>query len=103
MSSVGLMAASSVEQSSVEMTATLAVTVTETLFLVPNSLFSFNLEEKGFMKILQAYKYSKTVVQSTTQSKGMAFVKGGRDHRGGRGGYNRGGRGDKSFDKYYWK
>ena len=29
-------------------------------------------------------KYSNTVVQRTMQSKGTAFVKGGRDHRGGR-------------------
>ena len=47
-SSVGLMAASAVEPPSVEMMATLAVTVTSTLFIVPNSLLSFNLEENGF-------------------------------------------------------
>ena len=36
------------------MTATLSVTVTVTLFLVTNSLLSFNLEENGSMKILRA-------------------------------------------------
>ena len=38
-SSVGPMAVFAVEPPSVEMTATLEVTVTSTLFLVPNSLF----------------------------------------------------------------
>ena len=52
-SSVGPMAALAVEPPSVEMTATSAVTLTATIFLVPNSLLSFNLEENGFMKILQ--------------------------------------------------
>ena len=42
-SSVGSMAASAVEPPSVEMTATSSVTVTVTLFLVPNSILSFNL------------------------------------------------------------
>ena len=54
LSSVGLMAASAVEPSSVGMMDTSAVTATANLFLVPNSLLSFNLEENGFMKILQA-------------------------------------------------
>ena len=45
--SVGPMAASAVEPPSIEMTATLSVTVTETLFLVLNSLLSFDLEENG--------------------------------------------------------
>ena len=53
-SSVGLMDASAVEPTSNEMTATSAVTVTSTLFLVPNSLLSFNREENGFIKILRA-------------------------------------------------
>ena len=52
-SSVGLVAALAVEPPSVEMTATSAVTLTATIFLVPNSLLSFNLEENGFMKILR--------------------------------------------------
>ena len=43
-SSVGLISASVVEPSSVGMMTTLAVTATATLFLVPNSLLSFNLE-----------------------------------------------------------
>ena len=47
--------------------------------------------------------YSKTVVQRTTQSEGMEFVQGGRGHRCERGRDNRGGRGNKSFDKEYWK
>ena len=49
------MAVSAVGPISVEMTATSAVTVKETLFLVTNSLSSFNLEGNGFMKILRAY------------------------------------------------
>ena len=53
-SSVGPMAASAVEPPSVEITTTLAVTITATLFIVPNSLLSFNLEENGFMNILRA-------------------------------------------------
>ena len=53
-SSVGPMDVSAVEPPSIEMEATLAVTVTETLFLVPNSIISFNLEENGFMKILRS-------------------------------------------------
>ena len=48
------MAASAVEPPSVDITATLTVIVTATIFLVPNSLLSFNLEENGFMKILRA-------------------------------------------------
>ena len=52
-SSVGLIAALAVEPPSVGMMATSTVTVTSTLFLVPNSLLSFNLEENGFMKILR--------------------------------------------------
>ena len=48
------MAALSVELPSVEITATFEVTVTATLFLIPNSLLSFNLEENGFIKILRA-------------------------------------------------
>ena len=52
-SSVGLMDASAVEPPSVGMMATSAITVTSTLFLVPNSLLSFNLEENGFIKILR--------------------------------------------------
>ena len=48
-------------------------------------------------------KYNKTVVQITTQSKGTAFVQGGRGHGGGRGRVNRGGRGNKPFEKWYWK
>ena len=44
-------------------------------------------------------KYSKTVVQRTTQSEGTAFVQGGRCHRRGRGRYNRVGRVDKPFNK----
>ena len=47
-SSVGSMNASVVELLFVDMTDTLAVTVTATLFLVPNSLLSFNIEENGF-------------------------------------------------------
>ena len=54
LSSVGTMAALAVEPPSVGMMATLAVTVTETLFLVSNSLLYFNLEKNGFMKILRA-------------------------------------------------
>ena len=53
-SSVGPMDVLAVEPPSIEMEATLAVTVTETLFLVPNSIISFNLEENGFMKILRS-------------------------------------------------
>ena len=44
---------SAVEPSSVGMMDTSAVTATANLFLVPNSLLSFNLEENGFMKILR--------------------------------------------------
>ena len=44
----------SVEPPYVEMTDKLAVTVTTNLFLVHNSLLSFNIEENGFMKIIQA-------------------------------------------------
>ena len=33
----------------------------------------------------------------------MAFVQGGRGHKGGRGRGDRFGRGNKPFDKYYWK
>ena len=44
------MDASEVEPQSVEMTATSEVTVTATLFLVPNSLLSFNLEETVLWK-----------------------------------------------------
>ena len=51
--SVRLMAALVVEPSSVEMMATSAVSVTATLFLVPNSLLSFNIEGNGFVKILR--------------------------------------------------
>ena len=47
------MAASEVEPSYVEMMDTSAVSVTATLFLVPNSLLYFNLEENGFMKIIR--------------------------------------------------
>ena len=54
-SSVGTMDASAVEPPSIEMTAKSAVTVKSTIFLLPNSLLSFNLEENGFMKILRAY------------------------------------------------
>ena len=50
---VGLMAALEVEPLSVGMMDTLAVTETATIFLVPNSLLYFNLEENDFMKILQ--------------------------------------------------
>ena len=49
LSSVGLMSASVVEPPYVGMMATSEVTVIETLFLVPNSLLSFNLEENGFI------------------------------------------------------
>ena len=48
------MAALAVEPPCVEITATLAVPVAATSFLVLNSLLSFNLEENGFMKILRA-------------------------------------------------
>ena len=51
---VGLMSELVVEPPSVVIMATSAVTVTETLFLVPNSLLFFNLEENGFMKILRS-------------------------------------------------
>ena len=54
-SSVGPMAASAVEPPPLEITATSVVTVKSTIFLLPNSLLSFNLEENGFMKILRAY------------------------------------------------
>ena len=54
LSYVGLMSESEVEPPSVEMTAALAVTVTATIFPVPYSLLSFNLEENGFMKLLRA-------------------------------------------------
>ena len=47
-SSVGPMAVLAVEPPSVGMMSTSAVTVTETLFLVPNPLLSFNPEEKRF-------------------------------------------------------
>ena len=53
-SSVGPMAALTVEPLSVEITVASEVTVTANLFLVPNSLLSFNLEGYSFMKILQA-------------------------------------------------
>ena len=53
-SSVWPMVALSVEQPSFDMTDTSAVIVTETLFLVPNPILSFNPEESGFMKILRA-------------------------------------------------
>ena len=48
-------------------------------------------------------KYSKTVVQRTTQSEGTSFVQGGRGHGGGRGRGSRGGRGNKPFNKEYCK
>ena len=47
--------------------------------------------------------YSKTFVQRTTQFEGKAFVQGGRGRRGGRGRYNRCRRGNKPFEKEYWK
>ena len=47
------MAALAIELSYVGIMDTSAVTVTTTLFLVPNSLLTFNLEENSFMKILQ--------------------------------------------------
>ena len=50
----GLMSALAAELPFVDMTATSSVTVTATLFLVPDSILSFNLEENGFMKILRA-------------------------------------------------
>ena len=53
-SSVSMMALSSVEPPSVDMTDTSEVTVTAILFLLPNSLLSFNLNENGFMKRLRA-------------------------------------------------
>ena len=49
------MAALAVEPLFVYITTTSTVTVKETLFLVTNSLSSFNLEGNGFMKILRAY------------------------------------------------
>ena len=52
-SSAGPMVASAVEPPSVDMKTTSAVNVTSTIFLVPNSLLYFNLEENDFMKILQ--------------------------------------------------
>ena len=55
-SSVGPMDALTVEPPYVDMMATSSVTVTETLFLVPKSILSFNLKENGFMKILGASK-----------------------------------------------
>ena len=55
LSSVGMMAASAFEPSSFGMMDTSAVTETANVFLIPNSLLSFNLEENGFMEILQAY------------------------------------------------
>ena len=55
LSSVGIMAALAVEPSSFGMMDTSAVTATANVFLVLNSLLSFNLEENGFMEILQAY------------------------------------------------
>ena len=54
-SSVGPMAEPTVEPPSVGMMDTSAVTATANVFLIPNSLLSFNLEENGFMEILQAY------------------------------------------------
>ena len=48
-------------------------------------------------------KYRKPVVQKKTQYEGTEFVQGGRGHRCGRGRSNRGGRGNKPFDKEYWK
>ena len=51
-SSVGMMAASALEPSSVGNMDTSSVTKTSNLFLVPNSLLSFNLEGNSFMKIL---------------------------------------------------
>ena len=48
-------------------------------------------------------KYIKTVLQRTTQSEETAFLKGGRGHRDGRGRDNRGIRGNKAFEKEYWK
>ena len=47
-SSVGQMAASAVDLSSVGMMDTLEITATSTLFIVTNSLLSFNLEENGY-------------------------------------------------------
>ena len=51
--SVRLMAVSKVEPPFFEMMATLAVAVTATLFLLPNSPLSFILEENNLMKILR--------------------------------------------------
>ena len=63
-----------------------------------------NRYQKKLQKILHLLnKYSKMVVRKTRQSKGTVFVQGVRVHRGGRGRGNRGGRGNKPFDKEYWK
>ena len=51
-SSIGMMAELAVETPSVRITATLEVDVAATLFIVPNSLLSFNLQGNGFMKIV---------------------------------------------------
>ena len=63
------MAAQAVEPTYVEMTATLSVTVTVTLFLVTNSLLSFNLEENGSMKILRA-SYSLNGISKLKDKRG---------------------------------
>ena len=65
---------------------------------------NYNGYPKNCQKTLHLLdKYSKKVVQKTTQSKGMAFVQSGRGHRGRKGRDNRGGRGNEPFDKEYWK
>ena len=46
-------------------------------------------------------KYSKTVVQRTTQSEGTAFMQVSKGHGGGIGRGNIDGRGNKPFDKEY--
>ena len=51
--SIGMMAALAVKPSSIVIMATVKVTAKETLFLVPNSHLSFNLEENSFIKILR--------------------------------------------------
>ena len=51
-SSIGMMAELAVETPSVRITATLEVDVAATLFIVPNSLLSFNIQGNGFMKIV---------------------------------------------------
>ena len=67
------MAALAVEPLFVYITTTSTVTVKETLFLVPNSLLSFNLEGNGFMSILQASYSLNGISTPSWQKKGSQY------------------------------